>query len=125
MPQPCWQAYSVPEWFTPWICTTWPFALTSLFPCTCSGDVPFAGPGVAVGAGVGVGVGAGVGAGVLVGAGDAVGPAAPAGRSTRLYALQLGVPDVSVAVGAIVPAGEIRRVELRTKELPPMALRAV
>src|SRR5438045_231073 len=131
MPQPCWQAYSVPEWFTPWICTTCPFPFTSLFPCTCSGDVPFAGPGVAVGAGVGAGVGTGVGvgaacgAGVTVGAGEAVGPAVPAGRRTRLYALQFGVPEVSATVGAIVPEGVIRRVGLRVNELPPPALRAV
>ena len=93
--------------------------------------MPFAGPGVAVGAdvgvgvGTGVGVGAAVGAGVTVGAGEAVGPAAPAGRRTRLYALQFGVPEVSATVGAIVPAGEISRVELRMNELPPPELRAV
>src|SRR2546430_128330 len=61
--QPCWQAYSVPEWLTPWICTTCPLAFMSLLPCTCRGDVPVAGPGVAVGPGVGVGGGAGVVAG--------------------------------------------------------------
>src|SRR2546423_12034750 len=109
MPQPCWQAYSVPEWFTPWICTTWPFAFISLLPCTCSGDVPFAGPGVAVGAevgvgvGTGVGVGAAVGAGVTVGAGEAVRPAGPARRRTRLYALPIGVPGLFPTVRATVP----------------------
>ena len=123
--QPCWQAYSVPEWLTPWICTTCPLAFMSLLPCTCRGDVPVAGPGVAVGPGVGVGVGAGVGAGVTVGAGEAVGPAPPAGRSTRLYALQLGPPEVSLTVGAIAPAGDTTRVEVRMNELPPIVLRAV
>src|SRR5439155_13183461 len=97
----------------------------SLLPCTCSGDVPFAGPGVAVGAGVGVGVGAGVGAGVTVGAGEAVGAAPPAGRRTRLYALQLGPPAVSVTGGAIAPAGDMARVEVLMSELRPIGLRAV
>src|SRR5919198_3724714 len=75
-PQPCWQAYSVPEWFTPWICTTWFCALSSLLPEMCSGDVPEAGAGVAVGTGVGVGAAVGAGVCTGVGAGEAVGPVA-------------------------------------------------
>jgi len=99
-------------------------------PSTWSADTALdggaVGVGVCVGAGVGtavgVGVGVDVGVGVAVGAGTAE---ATAGRRMTPYACQLGAPDVSVEVGATAPADEMTRVEVRSHELPPLALRAV
>src|SRR2546428_6293220 len=69
-PQPWMHAYSVPIRFTPCSVTVTPDALTSLLPCTCSGEgAPAIGEGVAVGMGVVVGAGVFVGAGVVVGTG--------------------------------------------------------
>ena len=62
MPHPCMQAYSVPMRFTPCSATLWPNELTSLFPCTCSGNAAPAGTGAGVAVGAGVGLGVGVGA---------------------------------------------------------------